>query len=115
METERFTPEAFFHAAIHFLGVLLLGWVAIFLPLWIAIPILIVEYLQMKMLGNCFLTVFAHKRGYMQGMSYWQYIPHLLGVKNYQAANKIISHTIEYTLVGILLVRLILLVLNIHY
>lgn len=57
---EKFDLEAFVHLTVHFLGVALLFWVVVFLPLWFAILFIIVEYLQMKAFGHCFLTVYAH-------------------------------------------------------
>ncbi len=113
METERFDLEAILHLTVHFLGVVLLFGVVLFVPVWLAVILMVVEIWQMKKLGNCFLTVFAHKRGYMRGMSYWQYVPHLLGVKNYEKANRIISAAITYALAGILLTRTIKLIVRI--
>ena len=105
---EKFTPEAAAHTAIHFLGVIALYWLVIVPPLWISILGIVIEYYQIKLLGNCFLTIFAHKRGYMKGMSYWEYAPFMLRIKNYHRAKEIIDWTIKLTLVGILVARLIL-------
>ncbi len=110
MKKEKFTFEALIHLVVHFLGVVLLFWLVVVPPLWVSLLVIVVEVGQMKLLGNCFLTVLAHKRGYMKGLSYWQYVPKLLGIKNYQWANQIISRTLELTIVGILIVRLALFV-----
>lgn len=105
---EKFDLEALFHMGIHFLGVLALFWLAIVPPVYWAIGFLILEIVQMKVLGNCFLTVMAHKRGYMRGKTYWQYVPYVMGVKNWKKADKIISAFITFMLVAILVVRLVL-------
>lgn len=107
MAQEKFTPEAALHLTVHFAGVVILYWIVLFLPVWISVTLIIIEVLQMKYFGNCFLTVIAHKRGYMQGLSYWQYVPKLIGIKDYKKADAIISGFIKITLVGILLYRIL--------
>jgi hypothetical protein len=108
MTQEKFTLEAAIHFVVHFLGVLLIFWMVIVPPLWLSIILLLAEYLQIRALGNCFLTVFAHKRGYMQGMSYWEYFFYIFGVKRYKEAKVIVDNMIKVGLVGILVGRLIL-------
>lgn len=107
MAKEKLTPEALFHAILHFVGIILLFILAIYPPLWISYLILILEIIQIKLLGRCFLTIWAHKRGYMSDMTYWQYVTHQVGIKNFRKADKIISHTIEAGLGIILLFRTI--------
>lgn len=108
MAKEKFTPEAALHAFFHFLGVVAIIWLMIYPPLWVSFLVIALETLQMKYFGACFLTVFAHKRGYMKGKTYWQYVPWLFGVKDYKRADKLISKTIEYLIIGILLLRVVL-------
>lgn len=105
MAKEKLTPEALFHAALHLVGIILLFILAIYPPLWISYLVLLLEIIQIKLLGRCFLTIWAHKRGYMGDMTYWQYVSHQLGIKDFKKADKIISHTIEAALGLILLVR----------
>lgn len=104
---EVFDLEAVLHLSVHLLGIFLLIWVAIFLPLWLAVLVLVVEIAQMKYFGRCILTIFAHKRGYMVGKTFWMYVPWLLGVKDYVKADKIISAIITWGILGILVFRLV--------
>lgn len=104
---ERFTLEAALHLIIHFLGILLLLWLMIVPPLAVSVVIIILEVAQMKYFGYCFLTAFAHKRGYMRGMTYWEYVAYLFGAKNPKRADKTISLVIELAIVGILVGRFI--------
>ncbi len=104
---EKFTLEALMHLVLHFLGVVLLFWVVIVPPFWLALLLFVGEYLQMKMLGNCFLTVWAHKRGYMKGLSYWEYFFKVLGLKDYVTAKKVIDYSIKFALVSILVSKAI--------
>jgi hypothetical protein len=108
MAKEKFTFEAAVHALVHFLSVVLMLWLMIVPPLWVSLLVIVLEVAQMKYFGACFLTVFAHKRGYMKGKTYWQYVPWLLGVKNYKRADKFISAGIELLIIGILLMRTVL-------
>lgn len=105
-QREKFTPEAALHAIVHFLGVLLLFWVVSIPPLWVALVLIVIEQLQIMILGNCFLTKLAHKRGFMIGMSYWEYIPYMFGVKDYKKAQKYIDLFIKMALIGILIIRI---------
>jgi hypothetical protein len=105
---EKFTAEAAAHAIVHLLGVLLLFWVVSVPPLWVAFILIVIEQLQIMAFGNCILTRFAHKRGYMIGMSYWEYIPYMLGVKDYKKAQKGIDRALKIALIGILLIRILL-------
>lgn len=109
---EKFTPEAAAHAIVHFLGVVLLFWVVTVPPLWVALILIVIEQLQIMVLGNCFLTKFAHKRGFMIGMSYWEYIPYMFGVKDYKKAQRIIDLAIKIALIGILAIRIIMTLLG---
>jgi len=109
---EKFTLEAAAHAIVHFLGVVLLFWVVSVPPLWVALILIVIEQLQIMILGNCFLTKFAHKRGFMIGMSYWEYIPYMFGVKDYKKAQKFIDMAIKVALIGILLIRVVFLLLS---
>lgn len=100
-------PEAIVHITFHFLSVLALLAIVLYLPIWLAIVLMVLEIAQMKYFGHCFLTVLAHKRGFMKGMTYWQYIPYLLGVKNYKQVDRFISSVIKLVLLGILVIRLL--------
>jgi len=103
---EKFTAEALVLAILHFFTTVLLFWVAAVPPLWVAVVGLIIEQLQIKLLGNCILTKLAHIKGYMIGMSYWEYVPYMLGIKDYKTAKKIIDYSIKVGLVTIILVRI---------
>lgn len=107
MTKEKFTVEAGLHTLIHLLGILGLIWAAIALPLGLSILVAIIEVLQMKYFGSCILTVYAHKRGYMRGKTYWQYVSYRLGIKNYKLADKIISGIITLIILGSIILRLI--------
>lgn len=108
MAKEKFTTEAAVHTLFHFFSVVLIVWLMIYPPLWLSLIIIVLEVTQMKYFGACFLTVIAHKRGYMKGKTYWQYVPWLLGVRDYKRADKYISLVIEILIIGILLSRTIL-------
>jgi hypothetical protein len=101
------TVEVYFHTVIHFLGVVFIFWLAAFPPLWITLPALVIEYLQMKLLGHCFLTNIAHSRGVMVGFTYWTFVAKLMGFKDYQKIGRSIDKTIMFGIVLIVLIRLI--------
>ena len=85
-----------------------LFWLVLVLPLWVALVGLGVEVMQMKLFGNCFLTKLVHSRGYMQGMSYWEYVPFTLGEKIYKQTRVVIYNSIELMLVIIFIIGLLI-------
>lgn len=105
--SKKITPEEVLHIAIHIFGILFLYWAMIFLPVWLSFVVLVAEYLQVKLLGNCFLTIFAHKRGLMKGKNFWSHVFYRMGVKKYAQADEKISLFIKITLVAIPVLRLI--------
>jgi hypothetical protein len=105
MRKDKWTIESALHALAHFFGVLMLFWVAIVPPIWVALGLIVLEQAQIKLFGNCFLTRLAHSRGIMVGMSYWEYIPYMFGVKNYKQAKVAIDGSIKLALATILVVR----------
>ena len=107
--------ESLIHSLIHVVGVVLLYLIAIYLPIWWSVVLLIVEVLQIKLLGHCFLTIIAHNRGVMVGMNFWEYMSYLFGAKNPKKSGKKIDDFIKITLVGILLIRMLLVLLQPYF
>lgn len=99
-------PEVWLHTLVHFVGVLIIVWLAVVPPLWVSIVAMVVEKLQMDLLGHCFLTNFAHQRGVMRGMTYWEFVTNKLGFKNYKRAGHTVDSLIKFGIIGILLFRL---------
>lgn len=106
MLEEKFDFEAKIHLIFHGLMAVVMMVALILLPLTWAFLLLFVEFLQIKLLGNCVLTVLAHKRGYMRGLSYWAYVAKLLGIKNYQRANLVLAGILNGSAVAVLVFRL---------
>lgn len=100
--------ESFFHAVVHFLSVLLIYWFVIVPPIWVSVLALVIEVVQMKLLGRCVLTRIAHRRNIMVGMTYWQYIASVFGVKHHKQAGFLIDTAIKLSILGLLVLRTLL-------
>ena len=105
---EAFTAEAALHLFVHLGFVVFFFAFLILAPLWAAIGLVVLEVAQLKYLGACFLTIIAHKRGYMKGKTFWVYVPELLGFDG-KKADKIISPGVQLLTVAILVYRIALL------
>ena len=105
---ELLTLEVWFHMIIHFVAVLTLFWLVAVPPLWISLVAMVLEVAQMKILGHCFLTKFAHSRGVMVGKTYWQYMSSLMGFKDYKKAGHMFDMIVIVGILGILLIRILM-------
>ncbi len=100
--------EVWLHTLVHFIGVLIIYWLVVVPPVWISIVAIIIEKLQMTLLGHCFLTNIAHKRGVMVGMTYWEFVAYKCKVKHHKVAGRRIDNFIKVTIILVLVIRLMM-------
>ncbi len=95
LRKEVWTLEGFLLASSYLLATIILILGMIIMPLWIAVLLLVFEIAQLVYFKGCFLTKIANKRGYMLGMTFWEYIPYVLGIDDYKRANSYINFAIR--------------------
>ena len=100
--------EVWLHTLVHFIGVLVIYWLVVVPPVWLSVVAIIVEKLQMTLLGHCFLTNIAHQRGVMVGMTYWEFIAYKCKIKHHKRAGRLIDTFIKITIIFILVFRILL-------
>ena len=105
-----YSLESWLHTVGHGLLVVIVICLLIVLPIFWAFILVELWILQFLTIKHCFLTRFAHYRGVMVGMNYWEYVPYILGIKDFRNAGKTINLILEMLIVGILIVRFFLVV-----